>query len=76
MDNFLHGTSHLSLDEMQTMKIARKKPLFNGKVLAVKKLKEVLPDELITRKLVWEGKETKKVDHNSIYKDILEKIKT
>ena len=53
----------------------RKKPLFNGKFLANRKQKDELPDELVTRKLIWEGKEVKKIDHQLIYKDIIENYK-
>jgi hypothetical protein len=41
-----------------------------------RKQKDELPDELITRKLIWDGKEIKKIDHNLIFKDILEKSKS
>ncbi len=58
-----------------TVRLPKKKHLFNAKFLVNKKHIDQLPDELVTRKLVWDGKEMKKIDHNLIYRDIVEKSK-
>lgn len=45
------------LDDIRSGRIiSKKRQLFNGKILINKKQKDNFPDELITRKLIWDGK--------------------
>lgn len=52
-----YSSDLLLIDDIRSGRIiSKKRQLFNGKILINKKQKDNLPDELITRKLIWDGK--------------------
>jgi hypothetical protein len=56
LKKFLPGLENVPQEASLTARLSKKKHLFNAKFIANKKSKDQLPDELVTRKLIWDGR--------------------